>query len=236
MIIPIKMIPGQSKICGNHCNDLPFSHAHDSLNLRSVSLSIIRPKDPEEVLDALSNEQYEKDKFLPYWAQQWPACLPLLEFLDTQHQMIFANDSLVCELGCGLGIMTALLSLKGITTIATDISLDSCKYAAANIKQNAERKKVVCFDWRTMPFSIRFDAIIASDILYEQRWIDPIINFINGGLKPGGFALIADPCRNWWSGFKKAAVSSGLNMTTVKTAHVNHGKTCVEILRLNKVP
>jgi len=182
----------------------------------------------------MSNEEYEKDKFLPYWAQRWPACLPLLEFLNANFKEIFAKYAMVCELGCGLGIMSAFLSSKNITTIATDISLDSCKYAFANIRNHSTKDRVVCADWRTSPFTARFDAIVASDVLYEQRWVDPIIHFIYSGLNPGGFALIADPCRNWWNGFKKAAIAAGFIVLVVNTSHINNNKTCVEIIRLQK--
>ena len=48
--------------------------------------------------------------------------------------------------------------------------------------------RVVCADWRRLPFRKRFDLIVASDVLYEERWIDPILDCIE---QFGGAAWIA---------------------------------------------
>jgi hypothetical protein len=75
-------------------------------------------------------------------------------------------------------------------------------------------------------------CVIASDIIYEQRWIAPVIQFLNASLAPGGFAYIADPCRQWWDEFKTSAVKAGFSSSLAWEEYVNEGKTRVEILRM----
>ena len=95
---------------------------------------------------------------------------------------------------------------------------------------------VVCSDWRAPPFKIKFDCIVASDIIYEQRWISPVLDFCASFLKKDGSAFIADPCRQWWKNFQDAAVSKGFAVTRVWREVVNQGKTTTEIVRLTRAP
>jgi SAM-dependent methyltransferase len=199
------------------------------------SCGFARPTNPDDVLDSMTDEQYEKDKFLPYWAQQWPACSPLFNFLSIHAaagSVIYPSAS-IGEIGCGLGIISTLLQLKKMHIIATDLAFDACRYALYNMRQYSPFPKVVCADWRFSPFKTRFDCIVGSDILYEQRWISPILDILKSSLKNDGVAYVADPCRQWWQEFQDAALKRGFTLNKVWQETVNQGKTTVEVLRLD---
>jgi SAM-dependent methyltransferase len=198
------------------------------------SFEFVRPSDPESILDSMTDEEYEKDKFLPYWAEQWPASLPLFRFLAANFLSALSPGGLIAELGSGLGLASSLLAAKGLRVVASDIALDACKYSRHNILLHAPRARAVCMDWRRGCFKPVFDCIVASDILYEQRWISPVIGLLNGALKPGGVAYCADPCRQWWNEFQSRAHARGFGASLVWEEYVNQGKTKVEILRLTK--
>jgi predicted nicotinamide N-methyase len=232
LIIPIKPPDGQPKVCDNACKLLPFSPVHSTLSKDREAFHFVRPTNPDDVLDSMTEEQYEKDKFLPYWAQQWPACLPLFNYISLHATSVFSASGIICEIGSGLGIVSSLLSLKKMHIVATDISPDACRYSAYNMRQYSSCARVICSDWRASPFTIKFDTIIASDILYEQRWISPVLAFLSASLKNGGAALIADPCRQWWLEFQGTATTRGFTLSKVWQEVVNEGKTTVEILRL----
>lgn len=195
-------------------------------------LNITMPVNPEALLDTMTDEEYEKDQLLPYWAEQWPASRPLLDFLST---MIFPDTWLMCELGCGLGTVSAALSSsrssKALTT-ATDISFEGCRFAATNIRNNGGMPRVFCSDWRHPPLKKRFDVVIASDVLYEERWIGPIIDCINQLLTPDGRAWIADPCRRFWPKFKKRVVEQGFSYEIVAGPAANVDGGSFEIMEL----
>jgi ETFB lysine methyltransferase len=193
---------------------------------------VARPASPDDVLDSISEEQYEKDKFLPYWAEQWPACLPLFNYLSLHGSQVIPLSGITCEMGSGLGIISMLLSCRKNRIVATDISADACKYSAYNMGQHAPHPMVICSDWRASPFKTKFDLVVASDILYEQRWISPVLYFLETSLKTGGAAFIADPCRQWWREFQEAAEDRGFTLSKTWQEIVNQGKTTVEILRL----
>lgn len=92
---------------------------------------------------------------------------------------------------------------------------------------------MIVSDWRAMAFNKQFDFVVASDVLYKQRWIDPILSCIKSLLKPGGKAWIADPCRRFWELFKKTAAQSGFAVKIIHDGMVN--KTKVEIAELLEI-
>jgi predicted nicotinamide N-methyase len=180
----------------------------------------------------MTEEQYEKDKFLPYWAQQWPASLALFNYISSYFQSVIPLSGIVCEMGSGLGIISMLLSAGKKRIVATDIAYDACRYSMYNMGQYSSYPMALCSDWRSSPFKIKFDCILASDILYEQRWISPVLDFLRSSLKNDGTAFIADPCRQWWQEFKNTAVGQGFTLNKTWEELVNQGKTTVEVLCL----
>ncbi len=209
---------------------LPFNPIQFSFScLNSSSLKLVKPKDPEVVLETVTDKQYDKDKFLPYWAEIWPSSEILLQYL-------VENDfktAKVLEMGCGIGHISTLLSKRSLYCVASDISPEACLYAASNIRNNEGSGTALCCDWRTPPFKRNsFDLIVASDVLYEKRWIEIVLFFLSYNIAIDGVALIADPCRSHWKLFKDAAQQNGFTWEVVKTAEVNNHKSKVEILKL----
>ncbi len=190
---------------------------------------LLRPSNPTDVLDQLSEEAYAKDKFLPYWAEQWPSSDIMLDFIKSYD--LDPEDSII-ELGSGLGVIATFLSLRGCKVIATDISHEALIFTKTNVELNKLTSYPCCFDWRTLPFKNRFDLLIASDILYEHRWIGPILSCCKQLLKSGGKALIADPCRTFWPEFKQQSQKEGFITKVVHTGTILPQNITVEILEL----
>ena len=208
---------------------LPFPANTFTFTAGNRTLNLTMPADQDGVLDSISDEQYDKDKFLPYWTEQWPSAIPLCNYLVRQD---FSEELLICELGCGLGVISALLASQGLFTVATDIALPGCHFTARNISGNGGVPRVICADWRHPPFRRRFDVVIASDVLYEERWIDPVLGCLKSILAPDGYALIADPCRRFWLPFKNDIHRHGLKYETVAEDLVEAGKIRVEVIKV----
>jgi len=211
---------------------LPVPHVAFSMPCGSEDMEFVRPADPESILDSMSDEEYEKDKLLPYWAEQWPASFALFDFLAAHCVAAVPSQGLVCELGSGLGIVSAVLARNNIRCIATDISFDACRFTRHNILLHAPGARVACIDWRHLCFRPVFNCIVASDVIYEQRWVDPVLLFLRDALASGGIAYAADPCRQWWDLFKKSASAAGFAFALAWEEFVNDGRTRVEILKL----
>lgn len=210
---------------------LPFQSKSILYNDGHQHLRITLPVNPDVVFDTITEEQYAKDKFLPYWAELWPSTSLLLTYLN-RHPI--PDNFRVCELGCGLGIISTSLALHHEFIVATDIAFHGCEFTSYNIMTNGGIARTVCTDWRHLPFrSGTFDLIIASDVLYEERWISPLLQSTSQ-LSEKGRLLVADPCRRFWQPFKDQVNGYGLNQRLLEHETTADGKTTVEILEVTK--
>ena len=46
------------------------------------TLTFVRPADPDALLQSITEEQFAKDEFLPYWAEHWPCSDVLAHYLS----------------------------------------------------------------------------------------------------------------------------------------------------------
>jgi predicted nicotinamide N-methyase len=76
-----------------------------------VTLSLLRPAAPEALID---EGAFERDEFLPYWAELWPAATALAAALPAQ-----LGGVRVVELGCGLGVPSLVAAARGAEVTAT---------------------------------------------------------------------------------------------------------------------
>lgn len=196
-------------------------------------LQILCPENPDHVLETITDEQYEKDHFLPYWAEHWPSTDIFKTFLLSKLDQFSRGK--ICELGSGLGVIGSFMSRRSEFYISSDISPISCKYAFRNVQNNDGNPVVVCFDWRYPPFNIKFDYIIGSDVLYELRWIESVTHFLEQHLAPNGKAYFADPCRRFWTTFQDNLRNSGnFKVEKVHEAESLNKKSIIQIIEVER--
>lgn len=130
-----------------------------------VELRLLRPESPESLIDEL---EFERDEFLPYWAELWPAATALAEALPE------VAGLRIVELGCGLGVPSLVAAAKGADVTATDWAADAIELLRQNAKRNGLAVDAVVHDWRE-PFDARFDLALAADVLYERRNVEPLL-------------------------------------------------------------
>jgi predicted nicotinamide N-methyase len=94
---------------------LDLVEAHVQLPART--LSILRPRDAEALLD---EEAFEHEEFLPYWAELWSSG----EVLAREVAGRDVAGSRIVELGCGLAL-PSLAAAAGGGVLATDWSPDA---------------------------------------------------------------------------------------------------------------
>jgi predicted nicotinamide N-methyase len=128
-------------------------------------LSLLRPVAPEDLID---EEAFANDEFLPYWAELWPAAHALAAALPE------VAGLRVVELGCGLGLPSLIAAARGAHVTATDWAADAIDLLYENAARNdleltAERR-----DWRE-PWDEVFDLVLAADVLYERRNVEPLV-------------------------------------------------------------
>jgi len=167
--------------------------------------------------------RFEKDEYLPYWAQIWPASLLLADAVAAW-QPLRGRSPRIIEIGCGLGLVTLVLCHLGYRVLATDCSEDALAFVVENARRNRlPIPETRVLDWCQRYPDLSFDRIIAADVLFETRHLRPVAEFIGQHLAHGGFALLADPNRVTAEDFGTVARHSRLAVDVVPVAHVDPG-------------
>jgi predicted nicotinamide N-methyase len=156
--------------------------------LRGRDLRLLRPRDAEALLD---EEAFEHEEYLPYWAELWPSSLALARAIGGRA----LRGARTLELGCGLGLPSIAAALAGGRVLATDWSAEAVAMTAANAERNGARLETLVCSWTApQPLLDRapWDLIIGSDLLYEQRNADVLLELLP---RLGSDVLLADPGR-----------------------------------------
>lgn len=176
------------------------------------SYELLGPANYEQLVDdPRVVARFERDEFLPYWAEFWPACLLLADAVAAWPTASSAPRPLVLEFGCGLGLPSLVAAARGYDVIASDYEDDALAFVGLNFERNGLPPPTLRYvDWRERHPDLRLDHIIAAEVLYERRSIGPIASFIGHHLAPEGVAWIVDGNRQTADGFAQAVTQQGL--------------------------
>jgi predicted nicotinamide N-methyase len=172
---------------------------------------IYQPASFDPLLDAAVDDPEQN---LPYWAISWPSGVALADVALTNPRR-FAGKR-VLELGCGLGVTAAAVLAAGADLIATDYGASALLLCRLNALENARRQPYTLqINWRepdTTLFALArptFPEILAADVLYESRDVQPLLSLAERLLSPGGTLWLAEPRRKVAGRFVSAALAAG---------------------------
>ena len=166
--------------------------------LNGRDLRLLRPRDAEALLD---EEAFEREEYLPYWAELWPSSLALARAIGGRA----LRGARTLELGCGLGLPSIAAALAGGRVLATDWSAEAVAMTAANAERNGAGVETLVCSWTAPELLLArapWDLVLASDVLYEARNGDVLLELLP---QLGGEVLLADPGRPPASRFLEAA-------------------------------
>src|SRR5262245_43742028 len=138
-------------------------------------------------------EAFAADEYLPYWADLWPAARMLAKAVLAEP---WPEGREVLEVGCGLGLPGVAALARGLRVVFSDYDPTAVRFAANNARLNgftnfAERP----FDWRAPPDDLKVNIVLASDLTYEARHVEPLVALLAKVLVPGGLCLWTDQDR-----------------------------------------
>jgi predicted nicotinamide N-methyase len=114
----------------------------------------------------------------------------------------------VIELGCGLGLPSIAAALAGGRVLATDWSPDAVRATAANAALNEATVETAQVAWGEPEAALErapWRYVIASDVLYEPRNVEQLLELLPRLVDRKGRVLIADPGRRPAEDFLKRA-------------------------------
>jgi predicted nicotinamide N-methyase len=167
-------------------------------------LELLRPRDSEALL---SEEAFEHEEFLPYWAELWPSALALARAIGTRA----LHGARTLELGCGLGLPSLAAARAGGRVLATDWAPDAVALAARNAERNEIALDTLVCSWsEPAPLLERapWDIVLASDVLYEPRNGEALAPLLPRLIGARGEIWLADPGRPAAAPFLEAAAET----------------------------
>jgi predicted nicotinamide N-methyase len=175
-------------------------------------VTVTRPRDAEALL---SEEQFEQEEFLPYWAELWSSSVALAD--DVARRSL--RGARVLELGCGLGLPSLAAALAGGRVLATDWSQDAVCATRENAARNGIELETAIVAWGT-PDAIVGRApwrlVLASDVLYERRNVGLLLELLPRLVDRAGEVLVADPQRRPAEDFLERA-RAGWSVTSTRS-------------------
>lgn len=186
----------------------------ESWTLGGERFALIWPADIDVLLDdPRTQERFAREEYMPYWAVPWPSAMLLAEYVLTQPR---GDGGRAIELGCGVGLVSVAAARAGWKVTATDWDADALRFAEENARANGVSLAGASgLDWREPFDGEPFDLILASDVLYERRNVEPVARWIRSALAAGGTALVSDSNRSSAEGFAKAAEEAGLSVERI---------------------
>jgi predicted nicotinamide N-methyase len=181
---------------------------------------IERPTDSDTLLDDPAiRDANVKDDYMPYWADIWPAARMMAKAIlrePWERLPLHAGEKIeALELGCGLGLAGIAALACGLRVTFSDYDITALRFAARNAKLNGFTDfRTMPLDWRFPPENQGFPLIIAADLTYEMRNIDPLVAIIKRMLLPGGTCLLTDPDRSPAPRLRERLFAEGLPFTT----------------------
>jgi predicted nicotinamide N-methyase len=176
----------------------PLEVVNARLPVSGLEYQITRPADVDSLLDAA---EHDPEQNLPYWAALWPSGIALADAVLANPEIV--RHERVLEIGCGLGVTAIAALASGARLLATDYSPDAlalCRYnAARNAGCEPETRQL---NWRRPDRSFLrlvgsgFPVVLAADVLYEQRDLEPLLDLIDRVVAPVGLLWLAEPRRS----------------------------------------
>jgi ETFB lysine methyltransferase len=162
------------------------------------TFQIDRPLDSDKLLDhPWVRSAFAADKYVPYWPTLWPAARMLAKAIVREPWQQYPQPVRVLEVGCGLGLAGIACLARGLPVTFTDLDETALTFAAANARLNGFTAgfRTRLLDSRSPPTDERYPVVIGSDLMYEERLVEPLVGLLRSVLDPGGVCLIADPDR-----------------------------------------
>jgi predicted nicotinamide N-methyase len=174
---------------------------------------ISRPGESDRLLDdPFVKDNFARDEYMPYWADLWPGARMLGKALLREK---WPAGLTALEVGCGLGLPGIVALSLGMRVIFSDYDATAIDFAASNARDNGftnfERLQM---DWRFPPADLRVPLVLASDLIYEMRNVQPLIRFVKQVLTPDGECLLTDQDRVPMQHFRETLAAEGLPYTT----------------------
>jgi predicted nicotinamide N-methyase len=169
----------------------PTDLVEETVPVAGEPISLLRPRDSD---DLLAEEAFDQEELLPYWAELWPSSVALAQTVGERA----LRGARTLELGCGLGLPSIAAARAGGRVLATDWSAEALRFTSDNAVRNGAEVETMLVDWNAPEAIVErgpWQLVLGSDVLYEKRNVDQMLDLLPRLVEPSGEVWIADPGR-----------------------------------------
>jgi predicted nicotinamide N-methyase len=169
----------------------PTDLVEETVVVAGEPIALLRPRDSDELL---AEEAFDQEELLPYWAELWPSSVALARAVGARA----LRGARTLELGCGLGLASIAAARAGARVLATDWSPEAIRFTTDNAARNGVEVETMLVDWSAPDAILErgpWPLVLGSDVLYEQRNVDQMLDLLPRLVDSTGEVLIADPGR-----------------------------------------
>jgi predicted nicotinamide N-methyase len=190
----------------------------DHVLIEDREFLIDRPAASDKLLDHPAvRAAFAADEYMPYWADLWPAARMLAKAIVREPWPVPPSGEKLhaVEIGCGLGLPGVAAQAVGLRVTFSDYDATALRFAADNSRLNGFQSfDTLQMDWRYPPRNVKARVLLASDLIYEMRNVEPLVELIRRLLAPGGLCLITDQDRVPSHFLREAMRDAGLTYET----------------------
>lgn len=186
------------------------------------SLKLTKVADLDELLEGVTDADQ-----IPFWAELWPASLGLARYILNNRCLFEGRFGL--ELRAGIGLAGIAARLAGAEILQTDYAEAALDFIKINSLRNGlSEPRLLLADWRNFPKTGKYEFILGADILYEKTLHQDLALIMANTIKPGGTVWLADPGRDYATGFVLMLIDQGW-LVKQSQVPVVYGKTTHQI-------
>ncbi len=157
--------------------------------LGGKKLDLYQVKNWDTFIGNLADKGEEYISEFPFWIKIWEASLILADHLI---RMKIEKEKEILEIGAGMGVVGLALGALGHKVTITDYEDDALDLLRMNVERNGlDNVSVRKLDWNNPDLTGKYDIICGSELVYNERFIDPIMSLFRNYLQPDGTIFIA---------------------------------------------
>jgi predicted nicotinamide N-methyase len=166
----------------------------EQVHVEERTYTIMRPEQADHLLEHPAvRSAFAADEYMPYWTDIWPAARMLAKAILREP---WPTGQEALEVGCGLGLPGIVALSVGLRVTFSDYDATALHFAAENARLNGlDDFRVLQLDWRCPPEGLRVPVVLAADLIYELRNVEPLVKLLKTVLAPGGLCLLTDQDR-----------------------------------------